>query len=505
MAETECQDNLIFLNKTFDRNKWQKPMEEISTFCWILASAGALITFLTMFFRRTKAVKEDESTKPFRIYNHPEKSFLDKLISWLFPRLLPLTKLTKYSPSANENKKLLEHIRSKGGNMDSYPFKQSCKMWKDALQSQKAEDNLVFGRVSIPRNSNVLQSKGLVPPPELDLKSPQDNGTEVSIELICPRLLIKSGIKVESGEDEYLCIQSSKLEDIVFAESTQLLLWFHGGGMVMGSAKEAHCVGNVAQLCQRDANEAPINIAVISVFYRLAPENPFPAAIIDGLSVCDFLIQNFPKLPLHIGGISAGGNLAAVIGLEAYRSFPGKVKSMLVDAPMVQPRTADSKSYYLQSKSSGVCPIAFMHWVWAAYLQLDQETIDYRSRNGFQKALDRSKWSSLDGYGGSNGGRKEAKDDSMFWRLVSPQVDVPTLNANDAPKILICTATADPLHDDGVELVEALRKKNMVKIHHFDFKGSHAMAQFFDPEGKAAMINEWSKSFDKVPSTENPQ
>eukprot|EP00980_Cylindrotheca_fusiformis_P029925 scaffold24044_cov127-Cylindrotheca_fusiformis.AAC.1 len=482
-------------------------MEDILTNWWTLASAGLLLPFLIAFFRpSTKFMNDGESTQPFHIYNHPEKKIFDKLVCWLFPFILPLEKLVKYSPAADDNNKertnALDSIRSKLQDVERDQFKSTCKEWKDWIRSQGEQDDLILGRVVVPRNHSILESMGLVPPTELELKPPLDKSAEVSIELICPRSAIKSGVEFEEAEDEYHSFQQCQLENIVFAESTQLLLWFHGGGMVMGFAKDgALSFGNATKLSQLGTKGAPISIAVLSVAYRLAPENPFPAAIIDGLSACDFLIKQFPLLPLHVAGISAGGNLAAVIGFEFYRSFPGKIKSIMVDAPMVQPRTAELKSYYLQSKSSGVCPVGFLHWAWAAYLQVGEETINYRSRNGLQDALDQSKWSSLDGYGEQpNGKQKGARDDSMFWRLVSPQIDLPTFNAKDAPSILICTATADPLHDEGVELVEMLRKHSCVRIHHFDFKGSHTLAAAVDPEGKAAMIDEWSKSFMESPS-----
>eukprot|EP00980_Cylindrotheca_fusiformis_P017018 scaffold5204_cov135-Cylindrotheca_fusiformis.AAC.2 len=463
-----------------------------------------------MLLPAPKATNDDGFREPFKIYNHPEKSFFDKYLSWVFPFVLPMAKLTQYSPAASindlERTKTLDSIRSRVLDFEKDPFKTHCREWKDWIQSQNEEDDLLSGCVTIPRNENILDSMGLVIPPGLDLVPPQDNGAEVSIELICPCSAIKSGIEFEDEENGYHSFQPCQLESIVFDESTQLLLWFHGGGMVMGSAKDgAHGVRNAANLSQRRTKGDSTNIAVLSVAYRLVPENPFPAAIIDGLSACDFCIKNFPKLPLHIGGSSAGGNLAAVIGFETYRSFPGKIKSMMLDAPMVQPRTAALNSYHMQSKSSGVCPVGFLQWAWAAYLQVDEETIDFYSRNGLQDALDRSIWSSLNGYGGSNGERKAEKDDFIFWRLVSPQVDLPALNAKDAPDILICTATADPLRDDGVELVEALRQQNLVEIHHFEFRGSHTLAASVDPDGKAAKIDEWSKSFMQPLSKHPPQ
>lgn len=69
------------------------------------------------------------------------------------------------------------------------------------------------------------------------------------------------------------------------------------------------------------------NFVLITPDYRLAPENPFPAAIIDALSTLDFVIAHVPnQVPIHIFGVSAGGNLAATLVLEANRKFPGRIK-----------------------------------------------------------------------------------------------------------------------------------------------------------------------------------
>lgn len=59
--------------------------------------------------------------------------------------------------------------------------------------------------------------------------------------------------------------------------------------------------------------------------YRVAPDDPFPAAIIDTLSTVEYVLEN-SKSPVHIIGQSAGGNLAAVMAMEAHRKYPGRIK-----------------------------------------------------------------------------------------------------------------------------------------------------------------------------------
>lgn len=92
------------------------------------------------------------------------------------------------------------------------------------------------------------------------------------------------------------------------------LIFFHGGGWVLGDL-ESHDM-----LCRRLANAG--RCAVIAIDYRLAPEHKFPAAVEDALVATAWVLEHTNDLGLDaksimIGGDSAGGNLAAVVALEA--------------------------------------------------------------------------------------------------------------------------------------------------------------------------------------------
>jgi acetyl esterase len=86
-----------------------------------------------------------------------------------------------------------------------------------------------------------------------------------------------------------------------------IYLHFHGGGLVFGSA-EAHDM-----MLERVAQST--GMACASVEYRLAPENPYPAAWDDSESAALWLIRNgrseFGSDVLTIGGESAGATLSA--------------------------------------------------------------------------------------------------------------------------------------------------------------------------------------------------
>ncbi|TLW93036.1 alpha/beta hydrolase [Saccharomonospora piscinae] len=95
-----------------------------------------------------------------------------------------------------------------------------------------------------------------------------------------------------------------------------MLVFYHGGGWVVGT-RASH--DNTARFLAKYAG-----VRVLSVEYRLAPENPFPAAQEDALTAFDFAVDkagDFGADPrrVAVGGDSAGGNLAAVTALATTR------------------------------------------------------------------------------------------------------------------------------------------------------------------------------------------
>lgn len=136
------------------------------------------------------------------------------------------------------------------------------------------------------------------------------------------------------------------------------LLWIHGGGYVLGSAAMDD------QLCRRFRDE--LGATVASVDYRLAPENPYPAALDD----CWAALAVLAGLPgvdpgrVAIGGASAGGGLAAALALRARdRGGVSPVLQLLV-YPMLDDRSAAmpaDRSYRLWNPRSN-------RFGWTSYL-----------------------------------------------------------------------------------------------------------------------------------------
>ncbi len=112
-----------------------------------------------------------------------------------------------------------------------------------------------------------------------------------------------------------------------------LLVFFHGGGWTVGSI-ESH-----DQVCRFLASGA--GTRVISVGYRLAPENPFPAAYDDAVRSYWWAVAHAAELHVDpakvaVGGDSAGGNLAAAVA-NATADGPSGPAFQLLIYPVTDP------------------------------------------------------------------------------------------------------------------------------------------------------------------------
>ncbi|KAL3454874.1 Alpha/Beta hydrolase protein [Aspergillus insuetus] len=106
--------------------------------------------------------------------------------------------------------------------------------------------------------------------------------------------------------------------------SKGIFLHTHGGGWVLGSHDHQD------KSLQMFANGT--KLTAVSVGYRLAPENPYPAAINDCTDVAEYLVDN-PSLygPVRfLGGESAGAYLALLASFHLLRTRPTHTISGLV-------------------------------------------------------------------------------------------------------------------------------------------------------------------------------
>ncbi|MCB0119633.1 MAG: alpha/beta hydrolase, partial [Anaerolineales bacterium] len=117
---------------------------------------------------------------------------------------------------------------------------------------------------------------------------------------------------------------------------TSVLLWMHGGGYVIGKPEQddVSCAQYVREL----------GVTVVSVDYRLAPKNPFPAGLDDCYSALKWVVShaqefNIDPSRVAIGGNSAGGGLAAALAQLAHDRKEVELVFQLLIYPMLDDRT----------------------------------------------------------------------------------------------------------------------------------------------------------------------
>ena len=144
---------------------------------------------------------------------------------------------------------------------------------------------------------------------------------------------------------------------------TGALLYIHGGGFTVGS------LDGVDELCRIIADEACC--AVVSVDYRLAPEHPFPAAVIDVRVAYDWLRANAAELgvapsQLAVGGDSAGGGLAASLCLDLRRRGIAQPMMQLLAYPAVDDQF--TRPSWTEFKDAPLLDAETARWFWRQYV-----------------------------------------------------------------------------------------------------------------------------------------
>jgi acetyl esterase len=209
---------------------------------------------------------------------------------------------------------------------------------------------------------------------------------------------------------------------------TPVLVFYHGGGFVVGS------IGTHAALAAEMSRQ--LDVPVVSVEYRLAPEAKWPAAPDDAEAAARWVADNGAALGREVNGLilsgdSAGGTLTLTTAL-ALRDKPASkpVKLMIPLYPMADA----SKTYPSMEKYSK-------------------------------------------GYG------LDAPDMTFFESALAADKNSPRHSAlladlKGLPPTVLATASLDPLHDGGVAFVQKL-KKSGVRVKHYDAVGNiHGYATF---------------------------
>lgn len=145
-------------------------------------------------------------------------------------------------------------------------------------------------------------------------------------------------------------------------------VYFHGGGFSIGDVDVAHAA--VARIASE------VGVVAVSVNYRLAPEDPYPAGVDDCYSALTWAANHASELGidtqrLGVGGDSAGGGLAAAVALLARdRGGPALIFQYL-DHPELDDRlrTPSMRAFI----DTPLNPRATMELSWKNYLGADGE------------------------------------------------------------------------------------------------------------------------------------
>jgi acetyl esterase len=199
------------------------------------------------------------------------------------------------------------------------------------------------------------------------------------------------------------------------------IAFFHGGGFTIGDLESYDLTAR--KLC-RD-----VGAVLVSTDYRLAPENPWPAAVGDALAATRWAGENVSDLGgdaarLAVAGDSAGGNLSAVAAQQLRDDGPPLAAQLLIypstDLTSERPSHRENGSGYFLTLED-------MEWFHGNYLPDPEAATDPRVS-------------------------------PLFGDLAG------------LPPAVIATAEFDPLRDDGDAYAAALEEAG-VKVVHRRFDG----------------------------------
>lgn len=244
------------------------------------------------------------------------------------------------------------------------------------------------------------------------------------------RANVDVGIEMESVEDLTVEAEHGDVPVRVYEPETEtddepdevpLVLYFHGGGWVIGSI-ETH-----DGVCRKLADETGYPVA--SVGYALAPEHPFPEGLKDCYAALEWASEAGSELGAEggvvVAGDSAGGNLAAATTLLSRdRDGPEIAYQLLVYPSTGRAKETDAydenaEGYFLRRED--------MEWFRDQYFagETDRGNVYARPRLAY--------------------------------------------DLSDLPPATVVTAGFDPLRDDGAAYAERLEEAGVsVSYHHYD-------------------------------------
>ena len=234
--------------------------------------------------------------------------------------------------------------------------------------------------------------------------------------------IFHTGDRRITGTGSDIAMRIYKPREVRISEKLPILMWFHGGGFVIGSLDTHDSV------CRMLANQA--DCIVVAVDYRLAPESRFPAAVEDCQAALKWVALHAVEFGgdpacIAVGGDSAGANLATVIAILSRDAAHPKLVFQLLIYPCTAPEPETPshhkfKEGYILSRNS-------ITWFYRQYLRSGKDVNDFR-----------------------------------FAPLIHDDL-------SGLPPSLIIVAGYDPLRDEGIEYARKLIEAgNRVRLSNYE-------------------------------------
>lgn len=233
--------------------------------------------------------------------------------------------------------------------------------------------------------------------------------------------ILAKGPEVREARDLAIPVTGGALPCRLYVPDVQpsaLLVYYHGGGWVVGSVNEFD------PLCRELAVGASIAVALVE--YRKAPEHQFPGPVQDAWEAAQWLAARRVELlgadlPLLVGGDSAGANLAIATTLRARGESGPAFAGQLLVYPVTDCRF--DRASYVDPDNQLLTNREAMRWYWSQY----------------------------------------APDEASRHSSLASPCREPDLSG--LPEAVVVTAEHDVLRDEGEEYARRLQQAG-VPVHH---------------------------------------
>ncbi|KAK9742250.1 hypothetical protein RND81_03G158800 [Saponaria officinalis] len=237
----------------------------------------------------------------------------------------------------------------------------------------------------------------------------------------------------------------------IITNKLPILVYFHGGGFCIGSTTWLNYHVFLGHL----ASEA--NLIILSVNYRLAPENRLPIAYLDGYDSLKWLIENQNSDPwlkqgdlsrVFLSGDSAGANIAHNVAINVIKNeLSGiKITGLLLTHPFFGSENRTIQE--MENENGNEVKMNDMFWKLSIPEGL---TRDYFGCNFENNEVDEGEWGRF-------------------------------------PSVMVFVAGLDFLMERGVMYVEYLRKKNVKDVKLVEAKDEGHIFHIYNPQCEATCL-----------------